>query len=212
MERVCQRRERAPGTHLPSIHARINCVTIAAACRFPEGVALITDSRATWKTPLFPHFEDRLQKILALDRKVGLAYAGDDIRVPEAIARLLRRRIARDRRRAEPERIVPVLPRIACSCYQEYVAVTGHRPQTSIILAGTTQSGRVLLYTFEAPDFIARIPASGSLPPVATISRTCGCPRRGMDGRRRRKLDNFLRNWLNTVSYGGQNQVKRGRP
>ncbi len=29
-----------------------------------------------------------------------------------------------------------------------------------------------------------------------------------MDGRHRRKLGNFLRNWLNTVSYGGQNQVK----
>jgi hypothetical protein len=24
---------------------------------FPEGVALITDSRATWKTPQFPHYE-----------------------------------------------------------------------------------------------------------------------------------------------------------
>lgn len=88
-------------------------MTIAAACRFPEGVALITDSRATWKTPQFPHFEDRLQKILALDRKVGLAYAGDDIRIPEAVARLLRRRITSDPGRAEPERIAAVLPRIA---------------------------------------------------------------------------------------------------
>ena len=133
-------------------------MTIAAACRFPEGVALITDSRATWKTPQFPHYEDRLQKILALDRKVGLAYAGDDIRVPEAVARLLRRRIAADPRRAEPERIVSVLPRIARSCYQEYVAKIGHGPPTSLILAGTSQSGRVLLYTFEAPTFVAQIP------------------------------------------------------
>ena len=141
-----------------SVYARINCVTIAAACRFPEGVALITDSRATWKTPQFPHYEDRLQKILALDRKVGLAYAGDDIRVPEAVARLLRRRIAADPRRAEPERIVLVLPRIARSCYQEYAAKVGHRPPTSFILAGTSQSGSVLLYTFEAPNFVAQIP------------------------------------------------------
>src|SRR2546428_679021 len=103
-----------------SVHARINCVTIAAACRFPEGVALITDSRVTWKTPQFPHYEDRLQKILALDRKVGLAYAGDDIRVPEAVARLLRRRIAAGPGRAAPGRIVLVLPRLARSCHQQY--------------------------------------------------------------------------------------------
>jgi 20S proteasome alpha/beta subunit len=141
------------------VYARINCVTIAAACRFPEGVALITDSRATWKTPQFPHYEDRLQKILALDRKVGLAYAGNDIRIPEAVARLLRQRIAADPRRAEPERIASVLPRIARSCYREYVKVMGHGSLTSLILAGTTQSGRVVLYTFEAPEFVARSPA-----------------------------------------------------
>jgi len=133
-------------------------VTIAAACRFPEGVALITDSRATWKTPQFPHFEDRLQKILALDRKVGLAYAGDDIRIPEAVARLLRRRITSDPGRAEPERIAAVLPRIARSCYQEYIAKIGYGPPTSLILAGTSPSGTVSLYTFDSPDFVARRP------------------------------------------------------
>lgn len=133
-------------------------VTIAAACRFPEGVALITDSRATWKTPQFPHVEDRLQKILALDRKVGLAYAGDDIRIPEAVARLLRRRIASDSRGAEPERIAAVLPRIARSCYQEYIAKVGYGPPTSLILAGTSPSGTVSLYTFDSPDFAARRP------------------------------------------------------
>jgi 20S proteasome alpha/beta subunit len=122
-------------------------------------VALITDSRATWKTPQFPYYEDRLQKLLALDRKVGLAYAGDDIRIPEAVARLLRRRIAADAKRAAPERIVSVLPRIARSCYQEYVAKIGHRPPTSLILAGTNQSGHVLLYSFEAPTFVAQIPS-----------------------------------------------------
>src|SRR2546426_1758016 len=39
-------------------------MTIAAACRFPEGVALIADSRATWKAGVFRRFEDRLQKVL----------------------------------------------------------------------------------------------------------------------------------------------------
>jgi hypothetical protein len=123
-------------------------------------VALITDSRATWKTPQFPHYEDRLQKILALDRKIGLAYATDDIRIPEAVARLLRRGIAADPRRAEPQRIASILPRIARSCYREYVAVMGQGAPTSLILAGTAQSGAVLLYAFDAPDFIARIPAN----------------------------------------------------
>lgn len=133
-------------------------MTIAAACRFPEGIALITDSRATWKTPQFPRYEDRLQKILALDRKVGLAYAADDIRIAEAVARVLRHRIAADRSRAEPERIAAVIPRIARRCHREYVQVMGHGVRTSLILAGTTQAGRVALYTFEAPQFVVRIP------------------------------------------------------
>ena len=164
-------------------YTRINRVTIAAACRFPEGVALITDSRATWKTPQFPYYEDRLQKILALDRKVGLAYAGDDIRVPEAVARLLRRRIAADPRRAEPERIALVLPRIARSCYQEYAARMGHGPPTSLILAGTTQSGGVLLYTFGAPDFVAQIPTDDFvvMGSGAGVADYLGAQMRGVD-------------------------------
>lgn len=134
-------------------------MTIAAACRFPEGVALIADSRATWGPRVAKRFEDRLQKILPLGRKVGLAYAGDDIRVPEAIARHLRGRIARDPRRGQAERIVQVLPRVARRCYREYVARTRHKLPVSIILVGTTEGGRALLYKFEAPNFVAQIPA-----------------------------------------------------
>jgi len=59
-------------------------MTMGVACRFPEGVALIAGSRATWTGGVVTSaFEYRLQKILPLGRKVGLAYAGDDIRVPE---------------------------------------------------------------------------------------------------------------------------------
>src|SRR6266481_2057638 len=134
-------------------------MTIAAACRFPEGVALIADSRATWKAGGLRRFEDRLQKVLPLGPKVGLAYSGDDIRVPEAIVRHLRRRVSRDPRRGHAEQIVRALPRIARRCYREYVRITKHKPPVSLIVVGVTGSGKVLLYTFEAPDFEAGVPS-----------------------------------------------------
>jgi 20S proteasome alpha/beta subunit len=153
-------------------------VTIAAACRFPEGVALITDSRATWAEGVTRRFEDRLQKILPLGRKVGLAYAGNDIRVPEAIVRHLRRRIARDPRRGHAERIVQVLPRIARRCYREYVRITQQKPAVLLIVVGVTEGGKVLLYTFDAPDFAGRVPSDdyvvvGSGAGVADYLATC---------------------------------------
>src|SRR5712692_11430847 len=44
------------------------------------------------------------------------------------------------------------------SCYQEYIAKIGYGPPTSLILAGTSPSGTVSLYTFDSPDFVARRP------------------------------------------------------
>jgi hypothetical protein len=130
-------------------------VTIAAACRFPEGVVLIADSRVTWTEG---RFEDRLQKVLPLGPKIGLAYAGDDIRIPEAIERHIRLRVGRDPRRDHAEQIVQALPRIARRCYREYVRLTKQRPTTSLIFVGVTEGGRVLLHTLEAPDFQVRVP------------------------------------------------------
>src|SRR5438552_12653243 len=136
-------------------------MTIAAACRFPEGVVLIAVSRASWKVGALRQFEDRLQKVLPLGRKVGLAYAGDDIRVPEAIVRHLRGRIGRDPKHGHAERIASVLPRVARRCYREYVRITGRQGPVSLILVGVTEAGKVLLYSFDGPDFVGRVPGDG---------------------------------------------------
>ena len=134
-------------------------MTIAAACRFPEGVALIADSRATWKGSGPPTPDDRLQKIIPLGPKIGLAYAGD-IRVPESIVRHLRSGIARDPRRGYAEEVVRILPRVARRCYREYVRITRQTTPVSLIVVAVTQSGKILLFAFDAPDFIGRCPSN----------------------------------------------------
>lgn len=125
-----------------------------AGCRFRDGGVLLADSRCTWEVRgrTSRLYQDSLQKILYLDKKLAIAYAGD-----VAAAGLIVRHL-RERLRAKPqlrcvEKLAAYLPRLAKHHYSRYRSRSRLSCGVHFILAGITRSGSSAFWSYDYPEF-----------------------------------------------------------
>ena len=127
---------------------------MVAACRFADGVVLISDSRATWGEGGAPTFQDNLQKIVAIGTNQVLGYAGD-VEAIDTIVRQLRKRFHQDPKLQILRKVAAEIPRIAKHYYALHKSRTRRDSGVGMILTGREAGGHIGAWVFRSPDFIA---------------------------------------------------------
>lgn len=125
---------------------------MVAACCFHDGAVIIADTRATWLAGHVPIFQDSLQKVLPITRRIAIAFSGD-VGLTESIIRGIRKRIGVNARLQQLRKLAANLERTAKHDYQVYVSKSRTRTATHFILAGITDQRQVEVWRFAAPDF-----------------------------------------------------------
>ncbi|MBT3349902.1 MAG: hypothetical protein HOC91_17890 [Nitrospinaceae bacterium] len=129
-------------------------MTILAGFRFDNGAVIVADSRATWTSSLgaLSSFQDELQKIMPLDRKIAIGYAGD-VQLANLIANQIKKRIREKKRLRHPQKLSTEVTRIARHYFRLHKSRLGTQPPVVFLLGGVTDSGNILIYSYESPKF-----------------------------------------------------------
>lgn len=129
-------------------------MTILAGFQFDNGVVILADSRATWVSQLGSplHFQDELQKLLPLDNRIAIGYAGD-VQGANLIINELKRRMRRKERLRALQKLASEIPRIAKHYYKLHRSRSKSREHVALMLGGVTNSGKVLVFSYESPRF-----------------------------------------------------------
>ncbi|MBL0351127.1 MAG: hypothetical protein IPP68_12285 [Elusimicrobia bacterium] len=133
-------------------------MTMVAACLFKDGGVIIADSRATLLDPKAGKavaVQDVLQKILPINRRLGLAYAGD-VSTVGVIARHVRQQIKDKPRLGLVGKLAVELPRIARHNFAARKARGQVADSVDLVLFGVGNAGAPEIWFYSSPDFQPR--------------------------------------------------------